>query len=361
MKIIQVTPRYYPHIGGIETHVQKISERLIKNGFEVEVISTDPTGGLDKHEIINGVKITRFRSLAPGDAYYLAPQIYFYLRSSNCDIIHMHSYHSFTSLFSALAKKNRKLIITPHTFGFPATFPKNIFHNLYKPFGSFIFDSADKVISISRIEKEWLSNTFGIPDTKLYHIPIPIDIDNVNKKKERGKDIKIAFMGRLSAEKNVDVLISAFRIVKQDHPECKLYIIGEGPLKEHLSGLSKNINDIYFLGRLTHDDTLKFFDDVDMFVLPSKFEVSPISVLEAMAKSVPVIVTPVGEIPYVLEDGKNCLLVKFNDVNDLAVKINSLVENKTLSNRIAENGRNYVKEKHDINKIIDSYVNLYTS
>jgi len=359
MKVIQVTPRYYPHTGGIETHVQDISERLVKRGFEVEVVSTDPTGSLPKHEVINGVAVNRFRSLAPGDAYYLAPQIYFYIRNSNCNLIHMHSYHSFTSLFAALAKKDRKLIITPHTFGFPITFPKNIFHNIYKPFGSFIFNSADKVVSISNVEKEWLRKTFGLPDNKLHHIPIPIDIGDAEVKKEREDNVKIAFVGRLSAEKNIDILISAFKRVKQNHPECMLYLIGEGPLREYLEGVSKQINDIYFTGRLFHDDVLKFFDNIDIFVLPSQFEVSPISILEAMAKSVPVIATPVGELPYVLENGKNCLFTRIGDANDLAEKILSLVEDKNLAKRIAENGRNFVKEKHNINSIIDSYVKLY--
>lgn len=359
MKVIQVTPRYHPHIGGIETHVQDISERLVKRGFEVEVVSTDPTGSLPKHEAINGVAINRFRSLAPGDAYYFAPHIYFYLRDSKCDLIHIHSYHSFTSLFAALAKKDRKLIITPHTFGFPATFPKNIFHSIYKPLGLFIFNSADIVVSISKVEAGWLRKTFELTDSKLHYIPIPIDIGNADAKKERKDDIKIAFMGRLSAEKNVDVLISAFKLVKQSCPKCKLYIIGEGHLREYLEGLSKHMNNIYFIGRLVHSDVLKFFDDIDIFVLPSQFEVSPVSILEAMAKSVPVIATPVGELPHVLENGRNCLFTRIGDANDLAEKILSLVEDENLAKRIAENGRNVIKEKHDIDKIIDNYIKLY--
>ncbi|MDI6640295.1 MAG: glycosyltransferase, partial [Methanocellales archaeon] len=72
MKIAQVCPRYHPDIGGVETHVKEISERLVKRGFEVEVICTDPTGRLPKHEMINGVKVTRFRSIAPNDAFFFA-------------------------------------------------------------------------------------------------------------------------------------------------------------------------------------------------------------------------------------------------------------------------------------------------
>ncbi|MEM3714790.1 MAG: glycosyltransferase [Nitrososphaeria archaeon] len=305
MKIIQVCPRYYPDIGGVETHVREISERLVKKDFEVEVISTDPKGRYQKEETVNGVKVRRFRSIAPNDAYFFAPQIYFYLKKAICDLIHAHNYHALPALFAAFAKKNRKFIFTPHTFGFSTSFPRKIFHRVYKPFGQFMYNAADKVVSVSKIEKEWLKNIFKVPENKLCYIPLPIDIGKTREKKRKdGGDVKIAFIGRLSVEKNVDVLIEAFKLVKQNHSECKLYIIGDGPLRKYLEGMSKHINDIIFIGRLVHDEILKFLDDIDIFVLPSQFEVSPMSVLEAMAKSVPVIATPVGEIPYVLENGK---------------------------------------------------------
>ena len=75
MKIIQVCPRYYPDIGGVETDVKEMSERLVRKGFEVEVVCTDPSGKHPKEEFINGVEVRRFRSIAPYDAYFFAPQI----------------------------------------------------------------------------------------------------------------------------------------------------------------------------------------------------------------------------------------------------------------------------------------------
>jgi glycosyltransferase involved in cell wall biosynthesis len=359
VKIVQVCPRYFPDIGGVERHVQEISEELVKCGFDVEVICTDPSGRLKKNEIINGVKVTRLKSIAPGDAYYFSPQIYFYLKDLDCDVIHAHNYHTLTSLFAALSKKNRKFFFTPHTFGFTKAFPRNIFHMIYKPFGAFIFNSADKIISISKIESLWIKNKFKISDSRLFYIPLPIVVDVSRIKKERKERIKIIFIGRLSEEKNVDLLISAFEIVKQRRPECELYIIGDGPLREFMEKLSKDIKDIYFLGRQTHENVLKFLDETDIFVLPSKFEVSPISILEAMVRYVPVITTPVGEMPYVLENGKNCLFTKVGDVGDLAIKIQTLVEDGDFAQRLGLAGRNFVVEKHNIKKIIHQYTKLY--
>ena len=79
MRIAQVCARYYPYIGGVETHVREVSERLAKKAIEVEVLTTDSSGKLPKQEIINGVKIRRFKSWAPSDAYRFSPLLHSYL------------------------------------------------------------------------------------------------------------------------------------------------------------------------------------------------------------------------------------------------------------------------------------------
>ena len=77
MKIIQVCPRFFPDIGGIETHVYEISKRLAKDSNnEVYVYTTDPTGKLPKKQIIDGIHVRRFKSFAPNEAYFFSLQLY---------------------------------------------------------------------------------------------------------------------------------------------------------------------------------------------------------------------------------------------------------------------------------------------
>jgi glycosyltransferase involved in cell wall biosynthesis len=106
MKILQVCPRYYPDIGGVEEHVRNISERLAEK-YDVSVFTTDPSGKLPKQEVINSVKIRRFKSWAPDEAYYFSREIKKCLmKNSDCfDIVHAHSYHAFPGLYAANAKK----------------------------------------------------------------------------------------------------------------------------------------------------------------------------------------------------------------------------------------------------------------
>lgn len=358
MKVIQVTPRYFPHIGGNEKHVKEISEMLVMKGFEVEVLCTDSSRKLPRQEIINGVKVTRFWAFSPNDSYYFSPSMYFYLKDQTYDVMHAHNYHSFTSLFAALAKK-RKFIFTPHSFGFNKSLTKNILHKLYKPFGSYIFKSADKIISIAKIEKEMLIETFNIPVTKIIYLPLPIKLVPKKELKYQKRFTKIAFFGRLSQEKNIDVLIYAFEKVKNINPECKLFIAGDGPLKKELEDIGKKVESVHFTGPLFNNDLNDFIDDIDIFVLPSKFEVSPRSVIEAMSKSIPVVTTPVGELPQVFQDKKDCLFTKINDPHDMAEKILWLMNNEKQAKEIAQSGREIVEKTYDINLVISQYISIY--
>lgn len=358
MKIIQVCSRYYPEIGGIETHVKELSEALVKRGHDVEVVCTS-SHKLPEKDIINGVKVTRLRAFAPGEAYFFSPAMYFYLKGQDCDVVHAHNYHSFPVLFAALARK-KKFIFTPHTFGFSKSLIRKTLHKFYRPFGDYIFRSAHRIISTAKFEEKWLIETFKIPETKIVYIPLPINISNKNYHKERAASIKkIAYFGRLSKEKNIKVLILAFKLLKETHQDIGLFIAGDGPARKDLEYLGKNVGNVNFLGRLSEIDLKKFLEDIDIFVLPSMFEVSPRSVIEAMSLGIPVVTTPVGELPQVFRDGKDCLFAKIDDPQDMAEKILWLMNNEKQAKDIALSGRSIVEKRYDINNVISDYIQIY--
>jgi hypothetical protein len=82
LKIALVCPRYYPCIGGVETHVKEIGERLALLGNKVEVLTTDYPGKLNKTEEINGVLVRRFRSWAPSEALYYSPPLRAFIKNA---------------------------------------------------------------------------------------------------------------------------------------------------------------------------------------------------------------------------------------------------------------------------------------
>lgn len=359
MKIIQVCPKYHPDIGGVETLVKEISESLASKGFDVEVVCTDSSRKLPRQETINGVKVTRFWSLSPNDSYYIAPQIYTYIKKQKYDVIHAHNYHAFPALFASLAAR-KNFVFTAHTFGEHTSFIKNLMHMFYKQVAKyFIINKSKIIISVTEREKEILITKFKLQPSKIVYIPLPVNLKNSIKKiNYNSRIIKIGYLGRLSAEKNIDKLIFAFKLVKERFNNCELHIAGDGPLESRLQMMAKSDKDIYFTGRLNRSDALRFLSTLDIFVLPSRFEVSSISAFEAMAAGVPAVLTPVGELPRIFQNGKHCLFAKTDDVNDLAEKIGMLIKDNTLAMSLVKNGQSEV-EKRDINLIINKYIDTY--
>ena len=108
LRVLFVTPRYFPHMGGIENHVYQVARRLAYAGAEVTVLATDPGGKLPTNERIEGVNIQRVRSWPAKRDYYFAPGISSVIAQGDWDIVHCQSYHTLVApmaMFSALRMK----------------------------------------------------------------------------------------------------------------------------------------------------------------------------------------------------------------------------------------------------------------
>jgi len=322
LKIVHICQRYHPDIGGIETHVKEICEMLIKKGFDVEVVCTDASFKLPKHETINGVKVTRFWTFAPRDAFFFSPQIYFYLKGLEYDVIHVHNYHTFLALFAALANKTR-LIFTPHYHGGSHSPLRNLLLKPYYAAGSYIFEKAEKVVCVSRYEMKLIKNDFNIPSSKLVHIPNGLNLEEFKEIKELKKESKnILYAGRLESYKGVNHIIEALTLLK----DYRLKIIGKGPHEKKLRelALKLKVNDkIDWLKDIERSELLAHFKSADVFVNLSTFEAYGITVAEALACGTPCIVVKKGALEEFI-DGKGCIGLSYPiDVHDLvrAIKI----------------------------------------
>ncbi|MFC1786462.1 glycosyltransferase family 4 protein [Halobacteriota archaeon] len=349
MKIAQVCPRYHPDIGGVETHVKELSERLVKNGWDVEVICTNPSGKLQKKDKVNGVKITRFRSIAPNDAFFFAPQIYSYLINREYDIIHTHNYHAFPALFCALAKKDRKLVFTPHYHGAGHSFIRNQLHKPYRPLGARILKKSDKIVCVSQFELNLIKENFNIPASKLTHIPNGINLDEFKDVKpiER-KNKTILFVGRLEKYKGVQYVIQALPLL-----EHRLEIVGKGPYEQKLKKMANNLGTskkIDWIRGLPRHELLQHYKSADVFVMLSEHEAYGITVAEALASGTPCIISDIGSLIEFM-DNKMCFEVKSpTNVNDLIKTIKRVATIKR-----GKYGGNLVDWDNVTERLIDVY------
>ncbi len=320
MKIIQVCPRYYPDIGGVETHVKELSERLIKRGFELEVVCTDPQGKHPKEAVISGVKVRRFRSIAPGDAYFFAPRIYSYLKKANCDVIHAHNYHALPALFAALARKDKKFIFTSHYHGKGHTALRDILHKPYKFLGSIIFRKADRVICVSLYEKELIKAIFGLTNEKIVCVPNGLNLEEFKMARGVKSSKTILYVGRLERYKGVQHIIEVMPYLEG----YRLVIVGKGPYEGELKNLALSINvngRIVWLKDLPREELLGQYKSAGVFVFLSSFEAFGIAVAEALVSGTPCIVADKGALNEFI-DNKICFGLDYPvNINELAEKI----------------------------------------
>lgn len=179
---------------------------------------------------------------------------------------------------------------------------------------------------------------FGTDRDKIIHIP------NFVKPNEYTPNYNnsdyILYFGRIESHKGVKTLIEAMKHVKT----LKLYIAGEGSYRPFLEKYAKknNIRNVAFLGFITRKDLIELIRSSLFTVLPSEwYEPFGMTILESFALGKPVIGADIGGIPEIIDNGYTGLLFKSGNVDDLAEKINCLLDNK---NQVTEMGRNARKE-----------------
>jgi glycosyltransferase involved in cell wall biosynthesis len=307
LKIAQVCPRYFPDIGGVETDVKEISERLVSKGHDVEVITTDPGGKLKKEDLVNGVKVTRFKSFAPGSAYYFAPQIYSYLKKHNYDVIHAHSYHALPAFFAAISERKKKFVFSPYYHRGGHTPFRNLLHKPYKFFGKMIFSRADTVICISEYEKRLVESDFNVAE-KTIKIPNGLNLSefkSLKRRKNENKEKILLYVGRLEEYKGVQYIIQSLPELQ----DFKLRIVGKGPYENELHNITEKLGvgeRIEWLKNLSREELLDCYADADIFLMLSSHESYGITAAEALASGTPCVVAK-GSALDEFVDGIQCL------------------------------------------------------
>ncbi|MBT9150321.1 MAG: D-inositol 3-phosphate glycosyltransferase [candidate division WS2 bacterium] len=294
MQVAQVCPRYHPYIGGVETVVKEIGERLVQKGFKVEVLSQDPLGKYPSIENINGVTVRRFKTGPLGwDFAFSNNTLRNFLNenSHTYDLIHGHSYHAFPALYAAWAKGENKLVFNPYYHGKGHNLLMTLFHIPYRQVGKVIFKRADNIICISETEKSLAQRHFAASGEKIIVISPGVSLEriaNAGPVPLAGK--LILCPGRLEKYKNTHLAIKAMPYLQ---PEYRLTIIGNGPYKEKLSQLIEKLNladRVQILSGLSNEEVYCWYKTCNLVLNLSSQESFGLTVIEGLAAGKPVIV-----------------------------------------------------------------------
>ena len=293
MKIAIVCRRYSPEIGGIETHVKEIAERLARK-HEIIVFTLVSNKKLSVNEIINGVSVRRFKSLKFSYSVEFAPfSMLREIEKFDPDIIHSHSAHTTIPFFASKAKCNSKFVITAHYQGNATTAFRRILFMVYKPFLISAMSRADRIICVSPVERDMLVNGFAIDQGKIRMIPNGVGSDLANIARGHRDQLRILSVGRFDLHhKKTDKLIRAFKIL-ESRIEAKLVLVGSGPDKHEIIKLIKALDldeKVELKSDLTREELVQEYSNAQIFVTASEQEAFGIAVAEALAARLKVVV-----------------------------------------------------------------------
>ena len=148
--------------------------------------------------------------------------------------------------------------------------------------------------------------------------------------------LRMTYVGRLAIEKGVLVLMDAARILRERGVAFQLTIVGSGPLESEMR--ERNL-DVEFAGPQPHDEISKWFQAADVVIVPSLNEPFGLVIIEALAAGTPVIASNVDDIPTIVRDRENGLLVPVNDAKALADAIELLAKDRQLLSELRKNAR----------------------
>lgn len=232
--------------------------------------------------------------------------------------------------------------------------------------GSQVVRRASKVIAVSSPLATLVEELFDAAPEQVVVIPNGVhphifDTDGQN----RSFAHRLVWVGRMSLEKGLKYLLDAMPEIVAEHPDTKLTLVGDGPLRDELVARVEALDieaQVQFAGEVAHEKIVVYLQEADLFVLPSLNEGLPLSLLEAMSVGLPVVACRTGGIPdVVITDGpeKNGILVPAKNPAALAHAINHLFANPDKAREMGQMGQALVRQQCAWKRVAEKTVELY--
>lgn len=392
MKILFVTTRFYPHVGGVEEVVENISSNL-GDKHEVVVLSSinewkNPLTTSTETEDYKGIKVKRVWMNLPGYfsgkfekdknanslslrtvvsflafPYRLVSGVYKmnkFIKEFNPDVINLH-FPDDAAIYFYLATIFIKKSIVTNIHGNDLQVISNIWP--YSFFTRMIIKKSSKIV----VNSEYMSNEFG---TKYPHfldkvliIPNGLDINFPKSiSPSRFFDTEyIFYVGRIVNKKGVDIMLKAF--AKAGISNLKLLVEGKGELLSDMKSLAQNLgiqDKVSFTnGKLSKEDKYAYMKGSLFGIIPSRIEPFGIVALEFLASGTPLVASHTGGLVTILKDGETALFFENGNVEDLADKIHTLSSEQSLRDKLSQNGI-IEATNYGWGNISQKYSNLFT-
>ena len=404
MRILHVSPTYFPVLGGAELHLKEISEGLAKRGHDITVLTSNIRrssdlwqgipGGLPEVESINQVKVIRLepegkalgkivrlsldlpggcrlfnKALSPSglDHFTQGPRTYGvipWVCKSGADLVVTMNWYWPPAYYAYLARRLKafKLIGVPLFHTFEDWSNRDVYSSMLK--------YCDAVVTNTAHEADF-ANRRGAK--KVFPVGVGIHPQAFERKDGHGlraayglggKPV-VGFVGRPAANKGVGTVVEAMRYVWTWNSEVALVLAGPDVSSSDVDEIRLHELTPFERARVVRicnfsdEEKASIFDALDVFVLPSVAESFGIAYLEAWMCGKPVIGADIGPTREVIHDGVDGVLVKPNDPAALAEKIIALLSDPLRREQMGQSGRQKTLARFTWDRIIDKVEHIY--
>jgi glycosyltransferase involved in cell wall biosynthesis len=286
-------------------------------------------------------------------------QIEEYIQEDGVDLVHTHGYKADLYGYLAAWRCHKPVVATCHNW-VGGTAALGIYNHLDR----MVLKKFNALVAVSDAVGHRL-HAFGVPTEKIKTIANGIDVTAFERAqplpllKAEGNTV-VGVVARLDLQKGFEYLLHAARELCKTFHDLKIVIVGEGPDRNAIEEMIQQYglqSSVVLAGQQSNMPAV--YAAMDMFVLPSLNEGLPMTVLEAMAASKPVIATRVGAIPSVIKDGENGLLVNAKDPEGLQNAIASLLSDPERSRRMGDQAHAWVSQNYTSEAMALKYREMY--
>jgi glycosyltransferase involved in cell wall biosynthesis len=288
MRVLMVAARYFPFIGGVESHVHNVGTRMAALGCEVTLLTTDPSGALPAEENVLGMRVKRVRAWPKNRDYYLSPGIYTNILRGSWDIIHLQGYHTFVAPLTMLAGIQRRIpfVLSFHSGGHSSSLRNSIRvvqHAVLSP----LIARADRLIAVAEFEAEFFSEKMGLDRGRFVVVPSGASVPPASRSPSKNDNRLVVSVGRLERYKGHHRVIAAFHELLRFIPDARLAIIGSGPYERELHRLVSKLGikervTITSFGLDERQGLSDLLGNASLVALLSDYEAHPATVMEAL-------------------------------------------------------------------------------
>ena len=348
LRVLIVTPRCLPEIGGVENHVHAVASRMAATGSAaVTVLTTDLDGRLPASDHYGAAEVRRVRAYPRRRDWRLAPGIVPIVSRGDWDIVHVQSYHTFVAPLAMAAAARRRIpyLLTFHGGGHSGRVRHGV-RGLQRALLRPLLVRAAALVATAQFELDEYPRALRIPAARFVLIPNGFDLpavadlgDGGPARRAAGNPL-IASLGRLERYKGHQRVIAALPHVLAATPGARLWIAGSGPYESALRrqaaelGVAQSI-EISAVPLDDREGMARRLSEVDLAVMLSDFETHPMAALEALSLGRPLLVATGSGLGELAERGLARAIDPSVDPERLAAAILRELRDPLVPDRVA--------------------------